>query len=142
MSRDQRKTERHRVRFHLVYDDGSSFNAGTVRDVSEGGLFLETALPLPVGTEVRLTPLDPAGEALFEVRARVMRSIPYDPNDLNKEPAGMGLQFLDLALDERKQVVDMIRSLEERAASFDGEPDPFLGVMVPRLPDMEGAGQS
>src|SRR6516162_1055231 len=106
------RAERHRVRFRLVYDDGASFNAGTVRDVSKGGLFLETALPLPVGTEVRLTPLESeAGGQLFEVRAKVARSIPYDDNLPLDQPAGMGLQFVGLSESEQASVVAMIKKL-------------------------------
>ena len=127
--KDQRRSERHRVRFHLVYDDGGSFNAGTVRDVSEGGLFLETGLPLPVGTIVTLTPLDSAGKTLLEVKARVARSLPYDPDNFDQHP-GMGLQFLNLDDVERKQVVSLIRLLEEEASRDEREIDPFLGVKV------------
>lgn len=131
MGREQRQDERHRVRFHLVYDDGSSFNAGTVHDVSTGGLFLETALPLAVGTEVTLTPVG-EGQKLFEVRARVMRSVPYDPSALQTHAAGMGLQFLDLSDEERNHVVGLIRRLEAQSAHRKGEKDPFLGVIVSR----------
>ena len=131
--KEQRQSERHRVRFHLVYDDGGSFNAGTVHDVSEGGLFLETALPLPAGTVVTLTPLDAAGRTLSEVRARVTRAINYDPERL-EQPAGMGLQFLDLDAEERRSIVAMIRQLEEEAALHRGDKlDPFLGVRVPSM---------
>ena len=128
MSINQRKTERHHVRFKLVYDDGHTFNAGSVADVSEGGIFLETSLPLPVGTIVRITPLDPAGGTLFEVQARVVRSIPYHEAT---DAAGMGVEFLGLSDVERKSMVALIRKLEERAANFEGEHDLFLGVMIP-----------
>ena len=132
MSSDKRTAERHRVRFHLVYDDGSSFNAGTVRDMSEGGLFLETALPLPVGTMLTLTPLDAAGAVVAEVKAKVMRSIPYDPDRSMDQPAGMGVQFLDLSPDGHKAVLMMIDELEKMAEadSVDSEVDPFLGIRV------------
>lgn len=129
MSGEKRKSERHRVRFHLVYDDGSSFNAGTVHDVSEGGLFLETALPLSVGTEVTLTPVG-EGQSLFEVRARVMRTVSYDPARMQDDAAGMGLQFLDLSSEERARVVRLILELESSRAAQAGERDPFLGVVV------------
>jgi Tfp pilus assembly protein PilZ len=128
---EQRRNERHRVRFHLVYDDGSSFHAGTVHDVSTDGLFLETALPLAIGTEVTLTPVGEE-EDLFEVRARVKRYVPYDPNRMQDEPAGMGLQFLDLSESERERVVGLIRKLETKFARAAGEKDPFLGVIVTR----------
>lgn len=128
MSREHRQSERHSVRFKLVYDDGNSFNAGKVLNVSEGGLFLETALPLPEGTVVRLMPLDDGGE-VFEVFARVMRSIQYDPTTIDSP--GMGLMFIDLSDDDRSRVVRMIQHFIERAVNFKGERDPFLGVMLP-----------
>jgi hypothetical protein len=128
MSRDHRQNERHRVRFKLVYDDGVSFNAGHVQDVSESGLFLETALPLPEGTVVRLMPLDDAGE-VFEVFARVVRSVQYDTTLM--QSSGMGLMFIDLTDEDRKRVVRMIEHFLERAATFHGERDPFLGVLLP-----------
>lgn len=131
MGSEQRRDERHRVRFHLVYDDGSSFNAGTVHDVSVSGLFLETALPLPLGSEVCLTPVG-EGHELFEVKARVMRCVPYSAGVMADRPAGMGLQFLDLSDSERDRVVSLIRALETKQAKVRGEKDPFLGVIVTR----------
>ncbi len=132
MVQEERQAERHKVRFKLVYDDGNTFNAGMVADVSEGGLFLKTALPLPSGTVVTVTPLDPAGDTLFEVKAKVVRVVPYDPT--STKPAGMGLKFIDLSDDERKSVVALIRKLEARAAEFQGELDPYLGVRLPSQP--------
>jgi uncharacterized protein (TIGR02266 family) len=140
MGREHRQSERHRVRFKLVYDDGNSFNAGSVSNVSETGLFLETALPLPVGTIVRLMPLNDAGDRIFEVDARVMRTVPYDETSL--EPAGMGLQFVELTPEQRRIVVDMIHDLQDRAAHFQGERDPYLGVLLPSQPPMPAADPS
>lgn len=132
MRREHRQSERHKVRFKLVYDDGHSFNAGHVMNVSETGLFLETALPLPVGTVVRLMPLDSDSEAIFEAYARVMRTVQYDPTSI--EPAGMGLMFIDLTEDDRRKVMEMIRTLMDKAAKLEGELDPFLGVIIPNPP--------
>ena len=131
MGGEQRRSERHRLRFHLVYEDGSSFNAGTVHDVSATGLFLETALPLAVGSEVTLTPVS-QGDEPFEVRARVVRCVPYRPDHMPDEPAGMGLQFVDLSGPEAERVVALVRELEEKKAKAPGEKDVFLGVVVAR----------
>jgi uncharacterized protein (TIGR02266 family) len=124
MSADKRRAERHRVRFRLIYDDGDSFNSGAVGDVSEGGLYLETNLPLAVGTSVRLTPLEDGGGHLFEVEARVVRTA-KDP--LSGEPAGMGLQFVGLSPDEQRDLVKLIRALEARAEKLAAATDPYLG---------------
>jgi hypothetical protein len=137
MAREHRQSERHRIKFKIVYDDGNSFNAGSVSNVSETGLFLETALPLPIGTIVRLMPINHAGSVVFEVNAKVMRSIPYDPTSI--EPAGMGLQFIELTDETRVEVVQMIRQLLDKAAHFHGERDPFLGVLLPSPEESETA---
>ncbi len=130
MGEEKRSAARHAVRFHLVYDDGSSYNAGTVRDVSETGLFLETAMPLSVGTVVTLTPLDREGHTTFEVRAEVMRVVPYEPDNTDGDAfaAGMGVHFRDLDIADRERVVGMIKELE---SSTQSSIDPFLGVRVP-----------
>jgi hypothetical protein len=122
MERDKRRAERHKVRFKLVYDDGETFNAGTVRDVSETGLFLETALPLAKGTQVMLTPVD--SEELFEAHGKVIRVEEYDGGN----PGGMGIEFVDIDEAERRNVVAMILRLETRPET--GTIDPYLGVKI------------
>lgn len=88
---------------------------------------------MDIGTQVKLTPLDDAGDTLFEVLAEVVRAVPYDPEhkDLDSFRAGMGLKFLMRDEEERTAVAEMIRSLEEQADAQTGTKDPFLGVVVP-----------
>ena len=121
MGTEQRQSTRHPVRFKIVYDDGSTFNAGTVINISDGGVFLQTAIPLDKGTEIVLTPVDDAGQT-FEVRACVVRVIPFEPGG---PPAGMGLQFLGLTEAERDEVVRVIRAMGQSAQRA---ADPYLGV--------------
>lgn len=132
MEREKRHFERHRIHFQLVYDDGSSFNAGVVRDVSEGGLFLETALPLPVGSLVTIAAVDGAGKDLGELVAQVVRSVPYDPDAQLVSAAGMGLEFRDVDDTARARIGDIIRAIEAEHARLAAETeyDPFLGVRV------------
>ncbi len=79
---ERRRTARQAVHFALVLDDGAVFQAGTARDVSDGGLFFETAAQLDPGTIVHLSPLDGPG---LEVRARVVHA----------RPSGLGLELVD-----------------------------------------------
>jgi c-di-GMP-binding flagellar brake protein YcgR len=124
MERDKRRAERHKVRFKLVYDDGETFNAGTVRDVSETGLFLETALPLAKGTKVTLMPVD--SDEMFEASGKVVRIEDYEGGNRG----GMGIEFVDIAEGDRRAVVEVIRKLESNSAK--GEVDPYLGVKIHR----------
>jgi hypothetical protein len=126
VSEDSKRAERHRTEFKLIYDDGESFTAGRVRDVSETGLFLETAQPAPIGTVLTLFPVDAATQDLYEIRAEVVRHVPENPDA--SELGGMGLRFVDPE-EIRSQVDALVDTLEKMQA--EGTRDPLLGVRVP-----------
>lgn len=131
MGQDQRGFDRHDVRFKLVYDDGDSFNAGLVHDLSESGVFLETLTPVAVNTKVRLSSLDIDDEHAFEVDAQVTRVVEDNPEDPSVIP-GMGLVFMDLKDRQRGQLRALITRLESEKAEFEGDADPFFGKQIPR----------
>ena len=131
MREEKRRSQRHRVRFQLVYDDGSSFHAGAVRDLSEFGLFLETRELLPVGSRVSLSSIDVDDQRAFELSARVVRVVPPDP-DRNDAPTGMGLELEEVSDRQRQFLVRLIGDLEAESAQFEGEPDPYFGKSLPR----------
>lgn len=130
---DLRRAERHQVRFQIVFDDGESYNAGHVEDISATGMFLVSSRHLAPGTRVRLEPVGAEEDALFEVVARVIRAedlsgrTERDGEEYHGQ-VGLALQFE--ALDEvaQHEVRRMINVLEARAA--EGVMDPFLGVKV------------
>jgi len=64
------------VTFRLVCSDGRSFRAGTVLDLSTGGVRFRTSSPFEVGARVELLPLGEAGEVLFSIEGRVVRCEP------------------------------------------------------------------
>ncbi|NJK89927.1 MAG: PilZ domain-containing protein [Myxococcales bacterium] len=84
---------RHPFTFRLVYDDGESFSAATVRNLSATGLLLETPEPAAPGSEVTLYSVESAAQQLAGIRARVVRIVPEDP-DRSMLPC-MALEFLD-----------------------------------------------
>jgi Tfp pilus assembly protein PilZ len=126
VSEDSKRAERHPAEFKLIYDDGESFTAGRVRDLSETGLFLETALPPPIGTVITLFPVDAATSDLFEIEAEVMRIVPEDPD--SSTLAGIGLRFLDTE-GVRSQVDALLQTLEKLQSQ--ARTDPILGIRVP-----------
>jgi len=123
---DSKRAERQSTEFKLVYDDGESFTAGRVRDVSETGLFLETAQPAPIGTILTLFPVEAATNDLFEITAEVVRHVPENPDA--SELGGMGLRFV-ISEDGQGAVESLIRAL--RAMEASQVADPYLGVRVP-----------
>ena len=138
--KEHRRAQRHKVRFKMVFDDGQTYSAGYVRDISQTGLFLETAQPLPVGAEVRLEPVDHE-DALFEVSARVVRvvqdeePIPDAETHANDGQVGMGLEFQDLDGEASDSIEKMVVKLEEAQRSqVTGNLDPYLGVYLEDAP--------
>ena len=130
MGADKRRSDRHHVRFRLVYDDGESYNAGIVRDLSVSGVFLETADPLPVGTDVTISSLEVEDDLAFEVAARVVRVEPPDEDRL--DAPGLGFQFVHLDDEQKDFLLRFIDRVESSEAEVRGERDPFLGKSLPR----------
>ncbi|MEM7675319.1 MAG: PilZ domain-containing protein [Myxococcota bacterium] len=146
--KEHRRAQRHKVRFKMVFDDGQTYSAGYVRNISRTGIFLETANPLPVGSEVRLEPVEHQ-DALFEVAAKVVRvaqldePIPEAETSANDGQVGMGLEFLELEPEAGDSIEQMVRTLEAvQAQQVTGNLDPFLGVYVEDAPVGGGFDES
>jgi len=89
--------------FRVYLDGERGAGLGVARNISEGGMFVETRVPQPIGSQVRITFPSDAGEmtAVAEVR--------YVCHLLGRTPAsprgplalrGMGVRFLYFELDE------------------------------------------
>jgi Tfp pilus assembly protein PilZ len=95
------KQRRREVRFDLsclvlVEGPGGTFYC-IARNISEGGIFLETDQPLPLGSTLRVTIEAPDGSSSFVASGEVkhaMRLAYSDPNQQQKSIRGVGLKFL------------------------------------------------
>jgi uncharacterized protein (TIGR02266 family) len=74
-----------------VVCDGRDLSC-TCRNLSRGGMFVQTDLPLPPATEVALEFGLPDGHSVLEPTAQVIWSCEHEAD----APCGMGLQFLAL----------------------------------------------
>ncbi len=83
-------------------------------NMSTGGLFLETEAPLPVETELQL--VFPLPDRAEPVRTRARVAWVNEPDNRIKPglPPGMGLQFLDLSLDDLQDVRAFVRDHLDR----------------------------
>ena len=86
------RAERHNVSFRVVWDDGESYFTGPVMNISDSGIFVETAMPLQAGKVVSVIPLVD-GVALFELRGKVIRHVPEDLDNAPDRVVGMGIHF-------------------------------------------------
>lgn len=89
---------RQRIRldaYTVRFPSMGSFRQSFERDVSQGGLFVATRYPAPMGNKVMLEIHPPEGEP-FRLEAEVVQSVPPTPSvdgEVNLL-AGMGVQFL------------------------------------------------
>lgn len=92
------------LKLQIVYDDGQSFMSGPVADMSETGVFIETVMPLEPNTRVRLMPLLPDEDGMFEIEGEVVRKADYDLDNHFDRTPGMGIRFVDVTPDQRAAV--------------------------------------
>lgn len=89
---DERRAEpRVSGRFRVVFRSGEHFLAEYATSLSRNGLFIETALPLAIGTELEIDLVVPLIAERLSVRGRVVRRVPEAPG----RRGGVGLALLD-----------------------------------------------
>ncbi|MDO8461805.1 MAG: PilZ domain-containing protein [Deltaproteobacteria bacterium] len=111
---EKRLYPRRRLRSRVVFEDewGEGFIYFYSTDVSLGGIFLESDVPLKQGTKVFLSFKLGDAENPIRATAQVVR--------LAKESAdaitifGMGVQFLDLSTEAKEAIADYLGDSSEK----------------------------
>jgi uncharacterized protein (TIGR02266 family) len=101
---ERRGEERAAFQVDIGLYSATQFFAGVSGDLSEGGLFVATYTPRPVGAEVHVTFVLPAmGGVATSVEATAIVAWVRTPDGSGAEP-GMGLRFLSLGASERSAI--------------------------------------
>jgi type IV pilus assembly protein PilZ len=109
-SEDRRRSVRLQHELPVAYRSVGSFITDWATNISQGGLFINTRKPLPVGTIVKLIIQLPGTGFPFDITGRVARVAEWD-NRLNVAP-GMGIEFTELdgsKMDRIQAFVDRLR---------------------------------
>ncbi len=104
-----------RVNYQTVDSLFSEF----ARNINDGGIFIETDSPQPIGTNVELKFKLPGADRPIEVVGNVVRSVSADQVD-SDGVAGMAIEFENLGSDARQQINEIIQKLRSEGAT---EPD-------------------
>ncbi|HTN54503.1 MAG TPA: PilZ domain-containing protein [Anaeromyxobacter sp.] len=110
----ERRTAPRLDKVFRVYLEGErGAGLGIARNISEGGMFVETRAPQPIGTMVRIVIPSDAGEmaAVAEVRY-VCHLLARSPDAPERGPLamrGMGIRFLYFELDGFETEPRMVR---------------------------------
>jgi PilZ domain len=112
----QNRSPRYVLKLQIVYDDGNSFMSGPVSNMSDTGVFIETVMPLNAGTKVRLLPLVPEEDGMFEIDGVVTRRVDYDLDNHRERTPGMGIAFKDLSPEQKADLDRLLAKGSKLAA--------------------------
>jgi uncharacterized protein (TIGR02266 family) len=125
-----------RMRFPRLED----FRYRYTRDISRGGVFIQTLKPKPAGSRVVIV-LEPQGGAPVSIQGEVVTSLGPEEAAVRALQPGMGIRFLDLDADKRRAIEAIIEhwGAAVQAAldtSAPGAPDGvFAATAAPDAPD-------
>ncbi|MDD5309301.1 MAG: PilZ domain-containing protein [Deltaproteobacteria bacterium] len=104
---ERRVTERHPVRVDVNYRHGDTYLFSTSKDVSELGIFLVSATPLPRGSSLELRFGAGEGGESIDVAGEVMW---VEPGGMGRDP-GMGVRFSNPSPEMRERIRSLIRTM-------------------------------
>ncbi len=101
-----RKSLRVPARYKAQYADSDREEIATIEEIAEGGLFLATDRPMPVGSSLHLKLTSDAGE-MYELEGAVVW-IRRPGEDAG--PPGMGVQFESLDDTQREAIAHLVEA--------------------------------
>lgn len=92
----------------LVSSDTYGQHRCIARNISSGGMFLETGDPLPLGSLIRVHFVMEGGQGEITVQAQVKNHyfLNYQDNDRLKTTVGMGVKFLSFEENGHQELND------------------------------------
>ncbi len=116
----QRKHERLQHEMLVAWRGEGRFCSDHAVNLSTGGLFINAAQPLPMGSKVTLLLSFPGESEPMEIVGRVARSIL--PGAPNGEAPGMGVEFVDLQQDDRALITRFVEVYRDELPDDDSRP--------------------
>ncbi len=136
--KDERKHPRVDLdtKVHLEFEKFSGFITEYSQNISEGGMFVKSKAPLPVGTVVSFEFKLKDNFSLIQGMGQVtwVRSNSVDPNS----PNGMGIRFRELSPQSKQLISTMVQNvLKKGGAVFDIDSVPEQSPIVSTNPTHE-----
>jgi type IV pilus assembly protein PilZ len=110
---ERRRAERADLVVRVDYQTVDEIFSEFARNINEGGLFVETETPHPLGTRVDLQFKLPGNDEPLQVSGSVVRTAAGSAD----EPSGMGIVFDELDTRSRQRINDLVRRLRSSTRS-------------------------
>jgi uncharacterized protein (TIGR02266 family) len=108
---NKRRATRLHHEIPVAYRSVGSFLSDWATNISQGGLFINTRKPLPVGTAVKILVQLPGASFPFQLEGRVTRVTEFD-NHANMVP-GMGVEFTGVDEAKRREIEGFVARLRK-----------------------------
>jgi type IV pilus assembly protein PilZ len=105
---ERRSSPRADVVVQVNYQTVDALFSEFASNINEGGIFVETENPQPIGTAVELEFKLPGSDQPVEVVGRVVRTT--EEGECS-QVGGMGIEFEDLSAEARQRIDEIIRAL-------------------------------
>jgi len=106
---NKRRSARLHHEIPVAYRTVGSFLSDWATNISQGGLFINTRKPFPVGTEVKIIIQLPGAAFPFDITGKVSRVEPLG-NSANAAP-GMAVEFTELDRVKREKIESFVQKL-------------------------------
>lgn len=113
---ERRNSPRAEFVVRVNYQTVDSLFSEFARNINDGGIFVETDAPQPIGTNVELEFKLPGAERPIEVIGNVVRSVGADQVG-SDEVSGMAIEFENLDSDGRQLINEIIQKLRSETAT-------------------------
>ncbi len=120
---ERRGSPRADIVVRVNYQNVDSLFSEFARNINEGGIFVETEIPQPLGTNVELEFKLPGAEQPIPVVGNVVRSVSADQVE-SDVVVGLAIEFENLNSDIRQQNNDIIQKLRSKSG-----PEPAASVL-------------
>ncbi len=107
---EPRKHARLMRRIKLRFQAATGFGTTDARDISGGGLFMQSRQQPPLGSQVELGLIDPATLKTLELTGKVVRVIQANPHNPHSVP-GVGLAFDEISQLKQELLDEFLRNL-------------------------------
>ncbi len=110
---NRRRADRAGVTVRIDYATIDEIFSEFTRDISEGGVFIETDKPHQLGTEVSMQFHLSGGREVLQTLGRVVRV----RTGSEASPPGMGIEFDELSSEDRSKIDRIVRALRASSPS-------------------------
>jgi type IV pilus assembly protein PilZ len=109
---ENRQHERAPIRLQLNYRDatGGNFLLQQATNISDGGIFIETEHPLPVGAHLLVRFQPPSSSDELELDGEVMWINAWVEGGENLNP-GMGIRFKNVSDEDRATIASIVKAI-------------------------------